>query len=416
MRSNTLSLLCLLSLATLLGVNGAAAVAPTVVPRHDLSSFNKTLFPSTFVFGIGSSAYQARQKGKIGITIPTHFFLPKSNTAADNKAASRALDFFFGWYAHPVTYGDYPESMRSSVGARLPAFTKAESEGLKNSIDFLGVNYYTTYYAEHAAPVTTNRTFYTDILATLTTERNGLLVGPKTDLNWLFIYPKGIHHLMLHIRDQYKNPDVYITENGIAESRNDSIPVDEARKDAIRIRYHNGHLQFLLQAIKDGVNVKGYYAWSFSDSFEWDAGYTVRFGLIYVDYKNNLKRYPKFPSTFATMEALFVVALGLVYHKERKRELERETSGGVLAGVSPDNVEGCLGAIEPLEAIPIHGRHRSRVVPPASVPVPECRRSIAGVSPECGLFGGPKRGVFRVVSPTHTFIFVCVPTAAPRAE
>ncbi|XP_014499465.1 vicianin hydrolase-like [Vigna radiata var. radiata] len=500
MRSSTVSLLCLLSLATLLGVNGGAGVAPTVVPRHDVSSFNRTLFPSTFVFGLGSSAYQAegaanvdgrgpciwdtftqqhpekiwdrstgdvgadfyhrykediklvkeigldsfrfsiswtrifpkgrdvvnplgvkfynnlineihanglfpfvtlfhwdfpqaledeyggfrspkvvedfrkyadfcfksfgdrvkhwvtlneplsysvngynggsfapgrcskyvgncsagdsatepyivghnlllahesaatlyktkyqaRQKGRIGITVPTHFFLPKSNTAADNKAASRALDFFFGWYVHPVTYGDYPESMRSSVGARLPAFTKAESEGLKNSIDFLGVNYYTTYYAEHAEPVSTNRTFYTDILATLSTEKNGLLVGTKTDLDWLFIYPKGIHHLMLHIRDQYKNPDVYITENGIAESRNDSIPVNTARKDAIRIRYHNGHLQFLLQAIKDGVNVKGYYAWSFSDSFEWDAGYTVRFGLIYVDYKNNLKRYPKF--------------------------------------------------------------------------------------------------------------------------
>jgi len=73
-------------------------------------------------------------------------------------------------YAHPVTYGDYPESMRSLVGARLPAFTKAESEGLKNSIDFLGVNYYTTYYAEHAAPATTNRTFYTDMLASLSSK------------------------------------------------------------------------------------------------------------------------------------------------------------------------------------------------------------------------------------------------------
>jgi len=53
-------------------------------------------------------------------------------------------------------------------------------------------------------------------------------------------------------------------------------------------------LFFLYGACREGVNVKGYYAWSFSDSFEWDAGYTVRFGLIYVDYKNNLKRYPKF--------------------------------------------------------------------------------------------------------------------------
>jgi len=75
-------------------------------------------------------------------------------------------------YAHPVTYGDYPESMKSSVGARLPTFTKVQSEGLKKSIDFLGVNYYTTYYAEHAAPVTTNRTFYTDILATLSSKSN----------------------------------------------------------------------------------------------------------------------------------------------------------------------------------------------------------------------------------------------------
>ncbi|KAG5015748.1 hypothetical protein JHK85_021884 [Glycine max] len=238
--------------------------------------------------------YQARQKGQIGITNPTHYFLPKSQSAADYKAASRALDFFFGWYSDPVFYGDYPESMKSSVGSRLPKFTKAESEGLKNSIDFLGVNYYTTYYAEHAEPVSANRTFYTDILASLSTLMKQNFIVVQTDLNWLFIFPKGIHLLMAHIKDKYKNLPIYITENGMAESRNDSIPVNEARKDSIRIRYHDGHLKFLLQAIKEGVNLKGYYAWSFSDSFEWDAGYTVRFGLIYVDYKNNLKRYPKF--------------------------------------------------------------------------------------------------------------------------
>lgn len=69
-------------------------------------------------------------------------------------------------FTRPVIYGEYPESMRSSVGARLPKFTKAESERLKKSIDFLGVNYYTTYYAQHAEPVSANRTFYTDMEAT----------------------------------------------------------------------------------------------------------------------------------------------------------------------------------------------------------------------------------------------------------
>ncbi|KOM56095.1 hypothetical protein LR48_Vigan10g198700 [Vigna angularis] len=123
-------------------------------------------------------------------------------------------------------------------------------------------------------------------------------------------------------------------------------------------------------------------------------------------------------------------------------EFERERSDGVLAGVSPDNVEGRVEASQPLQPVPIHGRRssdvgqrsedgivfrpvrpselrarsRSRFVPPASVPIPECRRSIAGVSPECGLFCGQKRGVFRVVSPTHTFFFVCVPTATPRVH
>ncbi|CAJ1958384.1 unnamed protein product [Sphenostylis stenocarpa] len=238
--------------------------------------------------------YQAHQKGKIGITIVTHFFKPKTNSDADRKAATRALEFFFGWYAHPVTYGDYPQSMRSLVGSRLPKFTPAESESLKGSYDFLGVNYYSTYFAEYAAPVTTNRTFYTDMLATISTEKNGVSLGTPTDLNWLFIYPSGLYNLTTYVRDTYKNPPIFITENGVAEGRNDSKPVSEARKDGIRIRYHDSHLKILHAAIKDGVNVKGYYAWSYSDSYEWDAGYTVRFGLVYVDYKDNLKRYPKF--------------------------------------------------------------------------------------------------------------------------
>ncbi|KHN49035.1 Vicianin hydrolase [Glycine soja] len=122
---------------------------------------------------------------------------------------------------------------------------------------------------------------------------NGVPIGTPTPLSWLFIYPEGIYKLMTYIRDNYNNPPVYITENGVAESKNDSLAINEARKDGIRIRYHDGHLKSLLHAIKDRVNVKGYYIWSFSDSFEWDAGYTARFGIIYVDYKNNLSRYPK---------------------------------------------------------------------------------------------------------------------------
>ncbi|CAK8565176.1 unnamed protein product [Lathyrus sativus] len=238
--------------------------------------------------------YQAHQKGNIGATLVTHFFEPYSKSTADRQAASRALDFFLGWFAHPLTYGHYPQSMITSLGNRLPKFTKEEVELIKGSYDFLGVNYYSTYYAQSIPPTSVNSTFYTDIQATVSPLKNGVSIGPATDLNWLYVYPKGIHDLVKHIKDVYKNPPVYITENGIAQSRNDSIPINEARKDGIRIKYHDEHLKFLLQGIKDGANVKGYYAWSFSDSYEWDAGYTVRFGILYVDFKDNLRRYPKY--------------------------------------------------------------------------------------------------------------------------
>ncbi|RDX86878.1 hypothetical protein CR513_31718, partial [Mucuna pruriens] len=228
---------------------GDSATEPYIVAHH-------LILAHATAASLYKNKYQAHQKGQIGITIVTHFFEPKSNTEADRKAVRRALDFFFGWFAHPVTYGDYPD--------------------------------------KYAAPVSTNRTFYTDMQASITTERNGVAVGTPTDLNWLFVHPKGILNLTAFIRDTYMNPPIYITENGVAEARNDSKPINEARKDSIRIRYHDSHLKVLLEAIKEGVNVKGYYAWSFSDSFEWDAGYTVRFGLIYVDYKNNLRRYPNY--------------------------------------------------------------------------------------------------------------------------
>ncbi|KAF3958904.1 hypothetical protein CMV_016230 [Castanea mollissima] len=245
--------------------------------------------------------YQPYQKGIIGITIVSHWFMPKYNTSSCSKAASRALDFLFGWFAHPITYGDYPQSMRSLVGNRLPKFTKAESKLLKGSFDFLGVNYYTTNYAESAASSSVNISYVTDRCLTLTTVKNGTPIGTPTALDWLYVYPKGIRELMLYIKKNYNNPMIYITENGIATENNSSLPIKDVLKDSLRIRYHYAHLSYLSKAIKEGVNVKGYYAWSFFDDFEWDAGYSVRFGLTFVDFKNNLKRHLKYSAYWFKM-------------------------------------------------------------------------------------------------------------------
>ncbi|KAK9909988.1 hypothetical protein M0R45_033966 [Rubus argutus] len=190
------------------------------------------------------------KREEIGITIVTHWWKPKFQTLASREAALRSLDFMFGWFANPIVHGDYPKVMRSLVG----------------------------YYTEDAPASSNavNHSWTTDRLVTAsTTNKNGTLIGAATDLDWLFVYPKGIRETLLYIKEKYNNPYIYITENGYAYGYNASVPIQEARKDSARIRYHHDHLWYLLKAIKDGVKVKGYYAWSFWDDFEWDAGYTM---------------------------------------------------------------------------------------------------------------------------------------------
>ncbi|CBI24822.3 unnamed protein product, partial [Vitis vinifera] len=114
-----------------------------------------------------------------------------------------------------------------------------------------------------------------------------------TGSSWLSVYPSGIQSLLLYVKRKYNNPLIYITENGITEVNNNTLTLKEALKDPQRIDYYYRHLLFLQLAIKDGVNVKSYFAWSLLDNYEWNFGYTVRFGIVFVDYDNGLKRYPK---------------------------------------------------------------------------------------------------------------------------
>jgi beta-glucosidase/6-phospho-beta-glucosidase/beta-galactosidase len=91
---------------------------------------------------------QATQKGQIGITQVSHWFVPYSDAAADKHAVRRSLDFMYGWFMDPIVFGDYPGTMRKLVGDRLPKFTAEQSELVKGSYDFIGLNYYTTNYAK----------------------------------------------------------------------------------------------------------------------------------------------------------------------------------------------------------------------------------------------------------------------------
>ncbi|CAJ1933297.1 unnamed protein product [Sphenostylis stenocarpa] len=238
--------------------------------------------------------YQVSQKGLIGITLVANWFVPFSDTKSDHKAAERSIEFMYGWFMDPLTSGDYPKSMRSLVKSRLPKFTAEQSRQLIGSFDFIGLNYYTSTYASDAPHLSNAKPSYaTDSLVIPQFERNGKPIGIKIASDWLYVCPRGIRDLLLYIKKKYNNPLIYITENGVNEFNDQTLSLEESLLDTYRIDYYYRHLFYLRSAIRYGANVKGYFAWSLFDNFEWSSGYTVRFGMTLVDYKNGLKRYEK---------------------------------------------------------------------------------------------------------------------------
>ncbi|XP_021757003.1 beta-glucosidase 6-like [Chenopodium quinoa] len=270
---------------------GNSATEPYIVAHHLLLAHANAV-------DIYRRKYQRKQRGSIGAALDVMWYEPETNTTENIEAAQRAQDFQLGWFLDPLMFGDYPASMRQRVGDRLPKFTAAESALLKGSLDFVGINHYTTYYARD------NKTniiglLLNDALAdsgTVTSPfgHDGKPIGERANSIWLYIVPRGMRELMNYIKNKYGNPMVIITENGMDDGNNIFRSLNDSLKDEKRIRYYTGYLENLAAAIKeDGCNVKGYFAWSFLDNWEWAAGYTSRFGLYYVDYQNNQKRYAK---------------------------------------------------------------------------------------------------------------------------
>ncbi|GKV13455.1 hypothetical protein SLEP1_g24457 [Rubroshorea leprosula] len=266
---------------------GNSATEPYIVMHHLILSHANAV-------QLYKKKYQALQNGKVGVAVSCKWYVPKFDTIASKRAALRARDFLWGWIINPLIYGDYPKTMRDLVGSRLPNFTKQQSRMVKGSINFLGLNYYTARYANDSTYYNSvNLSYTTDSRVNITTEKNGIPIGEPTDVSWLYMYPRGIRDLLLYIKRRYNNPTIIITENGMGDLSDESSKMSDLINDTLRIKYHSLHLLYLSKAIKEGVDVKGYYIWSFLDDFEWAAGYTNRFGINYIDYIDGLKRYFK---------------------------------------------------------------------------------------------------------------------------
>ncbi|EXC04465.1 Beta-glucosidase 11 [Morus notabilis] len=228
--------------------------------------------------------YKDKQHGFVGITIIAHAFVPLTDSKEDEIATKRANEFFIGWFLHPLTFGDYLPLMKKSAGSKIPAFTVQESESVTGSLNFLGLNYYFAVNIKH-------------IPRTLPPEKRdvkadiGIQLLATKNITSQFEYPITpwyLAEILEYVKQHYYNPLIYIYENGQKTRHNSTL------EDWPRIEYLHAHIGTILDSIRNGSNVKGYFTWSFLDCFELIDGYESSYGLYYVDFDDpELRRQPK---------------------------------------------------------------------------------------------------------------------------
>ncbi|CAN1826293.1 Beta-glucosidase 46 [Linum perenne] len=240
--------------------------------------------------------YQEVQGGMIGLVMNALWYEPLTDCFEDKSAVERAIDFYMNWFLDPVILGRYPVEMRRILGSKLPSFSSRESRMLKRSgLDFIGLNHYTSFYIKDCifspceqGPCASK----TEGLAMRLDQKNGSYIGQPTAVDWLFVYPQGMENIIMYVKERYSNIPMFITENGYGEINNPKLTMGDFLNDVRRVEYMATYLEGLMAAMRKGADVRGYYAWSLLDNFEWTNGYTQRFGICHVDYKT-LKRTPK---------------------------------------------------------------------------------------------------------------------------
>jgi beta-glucosidase len=249
-----------------------------------------------------------RTPAPVGITLNLVPAVPGDDDAASRAAAWRADGYHNRWYLDPVLRGEYPADMLALYGESVPLdfIDPADLAEIAAPLDFLGINYYNRTAVRAAAPppdatpdlitatggqpprTATDTTPLTaeEVLRTAGVRRPELAV---TSTGWT-IEPAGLRDILLRVAGEYPALPLYVTENGAAY--HDYPDPDGRVKDPERIAYLHGHIAAVHEAIAGGADVRGYFCWSLLDNFEWNDGYSQRFGLVYVDYATQ-RRTPK---------------------------------------------------------------------------------------------------------------------------
>ncbi|MBK9616324.1 MAG: beta-glucosidase [Uliginosibacterium sp.] len=186
----------------------------------------------------------------------------------DQQDAKRRFDFVGRFFLDPLLRGAYPES---ELLVPLPQMEAGDLELIRLPIDFLGINYY-----------------FREWCSTDTPPIPAPCLQGVSEMGWE-VYPEGLYELLTQLERDYELPPVYISENGMACA--DTVSADGAIHDPRRIAYIEQHLDALSRAMGEGVSVRGYFHWSLMDNFEWAKGYSMRFGLIHIDYQTQQRTF-----------------------------------------------------------------------------------------------------------------------------
>nr|XP_020500398.2 lactase-phlorizin hydrolase-like [Labrus bergylta] len=273
---------------------GYGTFAPGIIGKQYIAAHN-LIKAHAEAWHLYNRKYRAKQGGIISITINSDWAEPRNPyKQEDVDAAKRYLQFFIGWFAHPIFNGDYPEVMKKTIHerslaaglpkSRLPEFTPEEIQRIKGTHDYFGFNHYTTVLS-YPVDLGKQQDYEGDRGTGTTHDRTWIESGSF----WLKITPFGFRKILKFIKDEYGNPPVYVTENGISERG--AVDLNDIHRKHYYEKYIN---QALKAQVLDGVDLRGYTAWSLMDNFEWAAGYSERFGLFFVNRSDpNLPRIPK---------------------------------------------------------------------------------------------------------------------------
>jgi beta-glucosidase len=247
------------------------ALAPGL---RDLSAAARAAHNLLRAHGTAVQAFRAESPpGRIGIVFniePKHV---ASDAPADAAAARRFDAYMNRQFLEPVLGRPYPEELAEVYGKAWRDAPQGDLDLIAQPIDFLGINYYlrgVTRHDDGALPV-----------------RASSVRQPQavyTETGWE-VYPPGLTETLLWVRERSGTLPLYVTENGAAFADPATVPPGAAEvRDPLRVEYYRTHLRAALDAMRRGVNLRGYFAWSLLDNYEWSLGYSKRFGIVHVDF------------------------------------------------------------------------------------------------------------------------------------